>query len=61
MLFALAPELFRLEDLRLSVSTGSTAEAGALTIEEKGMLVQVAMGVDGPAALDLLTAKLTAI
>jgi purine nucleosidase/pyrimidine-specific ribonucleoside hydrolase len=61
MLFALAPELFRLEDLRLTVSTGSTEEAGALTIGEKGTLVQVALGVDGSAVLDLLSAKLTAI
>ncbi|MFL4992179.1 MAG: nucleoside hydrolase [Microvirga sp.] len=61
MLFALAPELFRLEDLRLSVSTGSTEEAGALTIGEKGTLVQVALGVDGSAVLDLLAAKLTSI
>jgi purine nucleosidase/pyrimidine-specific ribonucleoside hydrolase len=61
MLFALAPELFRVEDLRLSVGTGSTEEAGALTIGEKGTPVQVAMGVDGPAVLDLLAAKLTAI
>jgi purine nucleosidase/pyrimidine-specific ribonucleoside hydrolase len=61
MLFALAPELFRLEDLRLTVNTGSSEEAGALTIDEKGKLVQVAMGVEGPAVLDLLAAKLTAI
>jgi hypothetical protein len=45
----------------MSVSTGSTDEAGALTIEEKGTLVQVAMGVEAPAVLDLLAAKLTAI
>jgi inosine-uridine nucleoside N-ribohydrolase len=61
MLFALSPALFRLEDLRLSVSTGPTEEAGALTIDERGTPVQVAMGVDGPAALDLLAARLTAI
>lgn len=61
MLFALAPELFRLEDLRLSVSTGSSEEAGALAIDEKGTPVQVTMGVDGPAVLDLLARKLTAI
>jgi purine nucleosidase/pyrimidine-specific ribonucleoside hydrolase len=61
MLFALAPELFRLEDLRLSVNTGSSEEAGALTIDEKGKLVQVAIGIEGPAVLDILAAKLTAI
>lgn len=61
MLFALAPDLFRLENLRLSVSTGSSEDAGALTIDENGTLVQVALGVDGPAVLDLLAAKLAAI
>ncbi len=60
MLFALAPDLFRLENLRLSVSTGSSEDAGALTIDENGTLVQVALGVDGPAVLDLLAAKLAA-
>ncbi|EIM28894.1 nucleoside hydrolase [Microvirga lotononidis] len=59
MLFALAPELFRLEDLRLSVSTGPAEEAGALTIGERGTPVQVATSVDGPAALDLLARTLT--
>ncbi|WP_114945588.1 nucleoside hydrolase [Microvirga calopogonii] len=58
MLFALAPELFRLEDLRLSVSTGPSADAGALTVDESGTPVQVATGVDGPAALDLLARTL---
>jgi hypothetical protein len=36
-------------------------EAGALTIDANGTLVQVAVGVDGPAVLDLLSRKLTAI
>jgi purine nucleosidase/pyrimidine-specific ribonucleoside hydrolase len=61
MLLALEPELFRLEALRLSVNTGSMEEAGALTIDANGTLVQVAVGVDGPAVLDLLARKLTAI
>jgi len=61
MLFALAPELFRLEDLRLSVGTGPTEDAGALTIGESGALVQVATGVDGPAALDLLARTLASV
>jgi inosine-uridine nucleoside N-ribohydrolase len=61
MLLALEPELFRLEALRLSVNTGSMEEAGALTIDASGTLVQVAVGVDGPAVLDLLSRKLTAI
>lgn len=60
MLFALAPELFRLEDLRLSVNTGSAEEAGALTVDDSGTPVQVALGVDGPAVLELLAGKLTA-
>jgi purine nucleosidase/pyrimidine-specific ribonucleoside hydrolase len=61
MLFALAPELFRLEDLRLSVNTGSAEEAGALTIDDGATPVQVALGVDGPAVLELLARKLTAV
>ncbi|HEV2564421.1 MAG TPA: nucleoside hydrolase [Microvirga sp.] len=61
MLFALAPELFRLEDLRLSVNTGSVEAAGALTIDDSRMPVQVALGVDGPAVLELLARKLTAV
>ena len=60
MLFALAPELFRLETLRLIVNTGSSGEAGALSIDENGTPIQVALGVDGPAVLDLLAAKLSA-
>ncbi|WP_262031556.1 nucleoside hydrolase [Microvirga sp. Mcv34] len=60
MLFALAPDLFRLENLRLSVGTGPTEEAGALTVDENGAPVQVAMGVDGPAALELLARTLAA-
>ncbi|MBA1156968.1 nucleoside hydrolase [Microvirga mediterraneensis] len=58
MLFALAPDLFRLEDLRLKVSTGSTEQAGALTVDESGTPVQVATGVDGSSALDLLARTL---
>ncbi|MFC1458528.1 nucleoside hydrolase [Microvirga arabica] len=61
MLYALAPELFRIEELRLSVDTGNGEAAGALTISPEGSLVQVALGVDGPAALDLLARHLTAI
>ena len=61
MLFALAPDLFRLETLRLSVGTASSEEAGALTIEEAGAAVQVAMAVDAPAVLSLLARRLTAI
>jgi inosine-uridine nucleoside N-ribohydrolase len=60
MLFALAPELFRVEELRLSVDIGSVEEAGALTVDGSGTPVQVALGVDGPAALDLLARRLAA-
>jgi len=59
MLFALAPELFRVEELRLSVNIGTVEEAGALTIDENRHPVQVALDVDGPAALDLLARCLT--
>ncbi len=59
MLYALAPELFRIETLRLSVDTGSVEGAGALTIDELGSPVDVALGVDGAAVLDLLARRLT--
>ncbi len=60
MLYALDPNLFRVENLRLSVSTGSTEGAGALSIDEAGAVVQVAMGVDAPAVLGLLAGRLAA-
>lgn len=60
MLFALAPDLFRLESLHLSVGTEAPEEAGALTVEEAGTAVQVAMAVDAPAVLGLLAERLTA-
>ena len=60
MLYALAPELFRIEELRLSVDVGAVEDAGALTIDEDGSPVQVTLGVDAPAALDLLAQQLTA-
>ena len=59
MLYALAPELFRVEELRLSVDVGAAENAGALTIDEHGSAVRVALGVDAPAALDLLARQLT--
>ncbi|MBB3019307.1 purine nucleosidase/pyrimidine-specific ribonucleoside hydrolase [Microvirga lupini] len=61
MLYALSPQLFRIEELRLSVDTGNGELAGALTISPEGTPVQVALGVDGPAALDLLARHLTTI
>ena len=57
MLYALAPELFRIEELRLSVDVGAVEDAGALTIDEDGSPVQVTLGVDAPAALDLLASS----
>lgn len=54
MLYALAPELFRVERLRLAVDLGSTRNAGALTVAPEGAAVDVALGVNGAAALDLL-------
>ncbi|MBD2746893.1 nucleoside hydrolase [Microvirga sp. BT688] len=61
MLYAIAPELFRIEELRLSVDTGSGEMAGALTISPDGSPVQVALGVNGSEALDLLAQCLTAV
>jgi len=58
MVYALAPELFRIEELRLTVDTGAGDDAGALTIDGSGSPVQVVLGVDGPAALDLLASRL---
>jgi inosine-uridine nucleoside N-ribohydrolase len=60
MLFALAPELFLIESLRLSVSTATSEEAGALAVGGKGAPVQVAMSVDAPAVLDLFRARVAA-
>jgi purine nucleosidase/pyrimidine-specific ribonucleoside hydrolase len=58
MLYALAPELFRIEKLLLCVDTASVEDAGALTIGKEGALVQVVLSVDGLAALDLLASRL---
>jgi inosine-uridine nucleoside N-ribohydrolase len=61
MLFALSPELFRLTDLKLSVSTAKQESAGELAImAEGGASVRVVMEVDAPAVLELLTERLTA-
>ncbi|WP_201836740.1 nucleoside hydrolase [Microvirga zambiensis] len=60
MLYALAPELFRIEELRLSVDVGNAENAGALTVDANGFPVQVALGVDAPAVLDLLSRQLIA-
>lgn len=60
MLFALSPELFHCEDLELSVSTALNEQAGELAIAAGGALVRVALRVDAPAILDLLTRQLLA-
>jgi inosine-uridine nucleoside N-ribohydrolase len=60
MLFALAPDLFHTESLRLSVNLESGEDAGALTAEEDGAPVQVAMDVDAPAVLNLLRRRVAA-
>jgi len=60
MLYALAPDLFRVEALRLAVDVGAAENAGALTIEENGSPVHVTLGVDALAALDLLARQLIA-
>ncbi|KFG68461.1 nucleoside hydrolase [Microvirga sp. BSC39] len=60
MLYALAPELFRIEELRLCVDTGGSDAAGALAIDPEGSPVQVALGVDGSGALHLLARCLSA-
>jgi inosine-uridine nucleoside N-ribohydrolase len=61
MLFALAPELFQTENLRLSVSTAIGEEAGALAISEAGISVQVTMSVETSAVLNLLYKRLTSV
>ena len=55
MLLALEPTLFELEVHRLTVNLGDDANAGALTESPNGSPVLVAMRVDVPGALALLT------
>ena len=61
MLFALAPNLFQIEDMRLTVSTAVDEDAGALSVDENGAPVEVAMGVDVPGVLDLLEGRLRGV
>lgn len=58
MLLAEAPELFTLEPMGLSVDLGPTRDAGALSPDAGRPQVQVALGVDGAGALDLLARRL---
>ena len=61
MLFALSPDLFECEDLDLSVSVATDERAGELAVMAQGTNpVRVAIGVDAPAVLELLTERLTA-
>lgn len=54
MLYALAPQLFDVERLALTIDTGSSRDAGALAVSKNGTPIDVALGVDGTAALNLL-------
>lgn len=58
MLLAVAPDLFGIDFLRLSVNLGDGADAGALTRSDTGSPVNVAMRVDAPAVLALLASGL---
>lgn len=54
MALALAPDLFGIDFLRLSVNLGDGADAGALVRSETGAPVSVAMRVDAAGVLALL-------
>jgi purine nucleosidase/pyrimidine-specific ribonucleoside hydrolase len=54
MAYALRPELFRIEPMGLAVDRGAGPDAGALTADAKAPPVDVAMGVDAAAVIDLL-------
>jgi purine nucleosidase len=59
MLYALDPSLFTLETMGLAVDLGPTRDAGALTPDPTRPPVQVAMGVQGRAAVSRLIAGLS--
>jgi len=59
MLYAVDPGLFTLESMGLAVDLGPTRDAGALTPDPARPVVQVAMGVQGRAAVDRLIAGLS--
>lgn len=55
MLFALAPELFTLENRAVAIELVQTPDAGALLLQAPDAVpVNIAMAVDGPAVLALL-------
>lgn len=60
MLLALDESLFTAETLKLAVDTGATRDAGALTVDENGAAISVALRVDSAGALKLLYRRLSA-
>lgn len=60
MLLALDEALFGCEMLKLTVDTGTTRDAGALTVSEDGAPVSVALKVESAAVLKLLYDRLSA-
>ncbi len=54
MLAALHPDLFSTERLAFEVDASSPPNAGSMTIAPEGPAIEVATGVDGPAALQAL-------
>ncbi|SFZ86493.1 pyrimidine-specific ribonucleoside hydrolase [Devosia enhydra] len=58
MLLAVAPELFALEPMWLTVERDDPIEAGALSRDPEGQPVLVAMGIDAPSAMARLKAGL---
>lgn len=59
MLLALAPELFSIERMAIAVDLGDSDSAGALSVDPDAASIDVAMRVDGAAALALLVERLT--
>lgn len=60
MLLALDESMFGSETLKLAVDTGMTRDAGALSVDESGSSVSVALKVDSAAVLKLLYERLSA-
>lgn len=60
MLLALDENLFDCETLKLSVDTGTTRDAGALSVDDSGSPVSVALRVESAAVLKLLYDRLSA-
>lgn len=60
MLYCLAPHLFEIERLHLSIDTSAVSEAGSLSRHPAGHAVDVAMKVNGSGALATLLERLLA-